>query len=105
MAMPKSQDVLAFLIDMLTSAKRYNSPYFVGLRKKDEKWEWIDDTPLSQGLPNDQNTDFHSCAVLDEGSLRKIPCEENARYICELKIGKYIIHQTHCSLCMIRLEN
>lgn len=89
MAMPKSQDVLSFLINTLTSEKRYSRPYFVGLRKKDEKWEWIDDTPLSQGLPNDQYTDFQSCAVLHEGSLRKMPCEEHAGYICELKKGKY----------------
>ncbi len=88
MAMPKSQEVIAFLVDKLSSMKQYTRPYFVGLRKIDEEWEWIDDTPLSHGLSDQVESDFHSCAVIQEGSLRKMPCDFKAGYICEMKIGK-----------------
>lgn len=89
MAMPKSQDVLAFLVNKIISKRRYYSPYFVGLRKKDEKWEWIDDTPLSQSLESGKDSDFHSCAVIHEGSLRKMSCDVQGSYVCELKRGRY----------------
>lgn len=89
MAMPKSQDVLAFLVNELVARNQYSFPYFVGLRKKDEEWEWIDDTPLSQGLRNDKENDFDSCAVVLEGSLRKMSCELYSGYICELKMGMF----------------
>ena len=88
MAMPKSQEVIAFLVDKLSSKKHYTRPYFVGLRKIDEEWEWIDDTPLSRGLSDKIESNFHSCAVIQEGSLRKMPCNFKAGYICEMKTGK-----------------
>ncbi|CAB4024385.1 Hypothetical predicted protein [Paramuricea clavata] len=87
MAMPKSQEVIAFLVDKLSSKKHYTWPYFVGLRKIDEEWEWIDDTPLSRGLSDKIESNFHSCAVIQEGSLRKMPCNFKAGYICEMKTG------------------
>ncbi|XP_028412478.1 uncharacterized protein LOC114535312 [Dendronephthya gigantea] len=87
MAMPKSQEVIAFLIDKLTSKKQYTRPYFVGIRKIDEEWQWIDDTPLSHGLSSQEKSHSHSCAAITEGSLRKMPCDFEAGYICEIKTG------------------
>ena len=88
MAMPKSQHVIGFLVDKLSAKKKYTRPYFVGLRKIDEEWRWVDDTPLSHGLSGEFQNEFHSCAAIQEGSLRKIPCDFKAGYICELKTGK-----------------
>ena len=96
--MPKSQEVIAFLVDKLTSKKQYTKPYFVGLRKIDEEWQWIDDTPLSHGLSSQVKSHSHSCAAIHEGSLRKMPCDFEAGYICELKTGmsvqsiKFLMH-------------
>ena len=103
MAMPKSQEVIGFLVDQLSSKKQYTKAFFVGLRKIDEEWEWIDDTPLSEGLSDQIENNFHSCAVIQEGSLRKMPCDFKAGYICEMKTGKLYIYILLVYLFKIRM--
>ena len=89
LAMPKTNDAQEFLKAFLLNHDKLDQRYFVGLKKKKGKWNWIDDTPLLKdtqfSTPEDSSD---GCGVMEDGQIRGTSCSQSLGYICELKTGK-----------------
>ncbi|XP_043935010.1 C-type lectin domain family 12 member A-like [Protopterus annectens] len=66
---------------------------WVGLRKHDRRWRWINGKTLERGIIAFLNTD---CADVFEGQLQSSSCENEQHFVCE-KMAQcfFLLHNPH----------
>lgn len=99
--MPKTDKQLGFLQDKILSSKYKTKYFYIGLKKRDGVWRWIDDMPYTRDVNVTDELGKKNCSALSKDSeMHMVTCgEPKAGYVCELRTGTvtYLL-QRHCLL-------
>lgn len=63
--------------------------FYIGLKKKDGDWRWIDDMPYIRDVNVTDELGKKNCSALSKDSeIHMVTCDEpKAGYVCELRTG------------------
>ena len=88
LAMPKTDKELRFLQHKISSSKRRRKYFYIGLKKKNENWTWIDDVPYTRAVHVKDELGDKTCGALSKDGVHMVTCSEpKAGYICEIRTG------------------
>ena len=86
--MPKTDKELRFLQHKISSSKRKKKNFYIGLKKKNENWTWIDDVPYTRDVHVKDELGDKTCGALSKDGVHMVTCSEpKAGYICEIRTG------------------
>lgn len=92
LAMPKTEEELGFITSHLRDRGTLDTPYHIGLNKRKDTWNWVDDNPFNMDS-NFNDLDVAAigdlkCGMIEEGHIKATKCDKARSYVCEIKRGK-----------------